>query len=367
VFVGTSDGGVFASTIGGSTWTATSTGLTDTNILDIEIDQAQATQGSYTDIYVATPSGLFISTTTGSRWQLDNTGLAGQSTRVVSGFGSQKVYGLSNNNRLGLNQKLKNKTIIDVWSSYKSPSHTGKSNIKDPEYFKKFRDMICGAHFLKAERRGKNILIHLSNDHTILIHMKMTGHLLYGQYDFDPKTNTWRADEDGPLQDPFNQHIRLVFSVANATSNIKSENENTNREKNKSRQSETCQLAFSDLRKFAKVFVFPTKELATLPDLVHIGPEPLEKNFTYDEFKTRLQRWPNRPIKQILMDQTAVAGIGNIYSDEMLWAAGIHPLSHIPAIPEKLLQLLFKEMKLVLDRGIYFGGDSESDFWKHSR
>jgi formamidopyrimidine-DNA glycosylase len=222
--------------------------------------------------------------------------------------------------------------------------------------------MICGAHFLKAERRGKNILIHLSNDHTILIHMKMTGHLLYGQYDFDPKTNTWRADEDGPLQDPFNQHIRLVFSVANATSNIKSENENTNREKNKSRQSETCQLAFSDLRKFAKVFVFPTKELATLPDLVHIGPEPLEKNFTYDEFKTRLQRWPNRPIKQILMDQTAVAGIGNIYSDEMLWAAGIHPLSHIPAIPEKLLQLLFKEMKLVLDRGIYFGGDSESDY-----
>lgn len=254
---------------------------------------------------------------------------------------------------LGLNQKLKNKVITDVWSSYKSPSHAGKSNIKNLEYFKKFREMVCSAHFLKAERRGKNILIHLSNELTILIHMKMTGHLLYGRYVFDAKTNGWRAVLVGPLQDPFNQHIRLVFSVVDRTKISATKTTS---------QPSTHQLAFSDLRKFAKVFVFPTKEISTLPDLVHIGPEPLEKSFTYDEFKTRLHRWPNRPIKQILMDQTVVAGIGNIYSDEMLWAAGIHPLSRIPAIPEKLLRLLFKEMKLVLDRGIYFGGDSESDY-----
>ncbi len=237
----------------------------------------------------------------------------------------------------GLNRRLKNKTITDVWSSYNSPSHAGKSNIKNVHYFKNFRKAVSGAKFARAERRGKNVLIHLSNGHTVLIHMKMTGHLLYGKYEL--VSGTWLPREKGPLQDPYNQYIRLVFSL-----------------------SDKKQLVFSDLRKFGKVFVFPTKETALLPDLALLGPEPLEKSFTYEQFRERLLRWPTRPIKQVLMDQSVVAGIGNIYSDEMLWTASIHPLSRAPAVPEKLLRSLFKEMKLVLERGIRFGGDSESDY-----
>lgn len=258
----------------------------------------------------------------------------------------------------GLNEKLKHQRITDVWSDYKSSAHTGKENIKNVSYFKKFRDAVVGADFLKAERRGKNILIHLSKEtpdglllQTILIHMKMTGHLLYGKYELNAKTNVWRATENGPLQDPFNQWIRLVFTLSDSTG-----------AKKKISKSTTTHLAFSDLRKFAKVFVFPTSELAALPDLAHIGPEPLDPHFTFEEFKKRLTRWPTRPIKQVLMDQTVIAGIGNIYSDEMLWSAGIHPLSRTPKIPEKILRQLFKAMKLVLDRGIHFGGDSESDY-----
>jgi ligand-binding sensor domain-containing protein len=129
VFVGTSDGGVFASTISGSNWTATSTGLTDTNILDIEIDQAQATQGSYTDIYVATPSGIFISTTTGASWQLDNTGIAGQSTRVVSGFGSQKIYSLSSNNRIYSSNIHSASHVYESWSSIFNGSGTTTNDV----------------------------------------------------------------------------------------------------------------------------------------------------------------------------------------------------------------------------------------------
>ncbi len=243
----------------------------------------------------------------------------------------------------GLNKKLKGKKIIDVWSSYDSPSHKGKPNIKNVHYFKNFRQAVVGAKFLKAERRGKNILIHLSNGHTVLIHMKMTGHLLYGQYKFgNSGGNTvgfWRATDDGPLQNPRNQYIRLVFSL-----------------------SDKKHLAFSDLRKFGKVLVFPTKKLGLLPDLADLGPEPLEKSFTYKKFLERLARWPKRAIKQILMDQSVIAGIGNIYSDEMLWASGIHPVSFASKIPEKYLKSLFKEMKLVLARGIHFGGDSESDY-----
>jgi formamidopyrimidine-DNA glycosylase len=62
------------------------------------------------------------------------------------------------------------------------------------------------------------------------------------------------------------------------------------------------------------------------------------------------------------MEQTIIVGIGNIYSDEMLWSAGIHPLSHPTAVPEKVLRVLFKSMKRVLTRGIDFGGDSDSDY-----
>lgn len=237
----------------------------------------------------------------------------------------------------GLNLRLKNKKIVDVWSDYDSPFHKGKPNIKNVRYFKNFRKSVSGAKFLKAERRGKNILIHLSNGRSVLIHMKMTGHFMHGRYAF--KNNAWRAEKDGPLRDPRNQYIRLVFSL-----------------------SDRKHLVFSDLRKFGKIFAFPTKELALLPDIARLGPEPLEKSFTRERFKERLARFPSRPIKQTLMDQSVIAGIGNIYSDEMLWASGIHPLSAATKIPKRHLESLYKEMRLALTRGIHFGGDSESDY-----
>jgi len=239
----------------------------------------------------------------------------------------------------GLNRVLRNKKILDVWSNYNSAFHKNKPNIKNVHYFTDFKKKVFGATFLKAERRGKNILIHLSNGSTILIHMKMTGHLLYGKYRYVPKEKIWCAEEAGPLQDPYNQHIRLVFNLSNKK-----------------------HLAFSDLRKFGKVFVFPTKELHALQDLSTLGPEPLEKNFTLEQFEERILRRPRAPIKSVLMDQKIIAGIGNIYSDEMLWASSIHPLSRSTCIPKAFVKLLFKEMKIVLANGISFGGDSDSDY-----
>ncbi len=239
----------------------------------------------------------------------------------------------------GLNRKLKNLSITDIWSGYDSSFHKGKKNIKDTQYFKNFKRTVVGSTFLGAKRRGKNILISLSNNQTILIHMKMTGHLLYGNYSFNKKQNKWVTTEKGPLEDPFNQHIRLVFSLSNGKF-----------------------LSFSDVRKFAKIFVFPTTEIDTLPDLTHIGPEPLEKSFTLEKFKERLTLRPNWPIKQTLLDQGVIAGIGNIYSDEMLWGSCIHPLSKTSKIPTTFIKDLFQEMIVVLEKGINFGGDSDSDY-----
>jgi len=96
--------------------------------------------------------------------------------------------------------------------------------------------------------------------------------------------------------------------------------------------------------------------------LKNIGPEPLDKNFTFEKFIERLKIKQNGYIKTILMDQFIIAGIGNIYSDEMLWMAGIHPESKSGYIPISKLKLLYESMKKVLNKGIDFGGDSMSDY-----
>ena len=215
----------------------------------------------------------------------------------------------------GLNRVMKGAKISDVWSSYNSRFHAGKENIKNVHYFKNFRAAVSGAKFIRAERRGKNVLIHLSNKHTVLIHMKMTGHLLYGKYEFKAAENKWSAKKlpsQKALQDPFNQFIRLVFSLSNGK-----------------------HLAFSDLRKFGKVFMFPTSEMNRLPDISSLGPEPLAPEFTLKIFSAQLEKRRNTPIKQALMDQTLIAGTGNIYSDEILFESSVHPLSKFQKIPQK--------------------------------
>ena len=130
VFAGTSDAGVFVSTIGGTSWTATSTGLTDLDVLDLKIDQSQVTQqGSFTNLYVATPSGIFISTTTGSRWQLDNSGLSGQPKKLVTSFTNGKIYALTNGNKVYSSDLYSVSTIMESWSPIFDANGTTTSDI----------------------------------------------------------------------------------------------------------------------------------------------------------------------------------------------------------------------------------------------
>ena len=219
----------------------------------------------------------------------------------------------------GLNRTVRNRKIVEVSTSYKSAYHAGKDNIKNPAFFKKFKEIVEGRKILKAERRAKNVLIHLSGGHTIIAHMKMTGHFVYDRPNY-----------------PF---VRLQFNLDNAKT-----------------------LALSDMRKFAKVTLVNTADVNKSMHLEHLGPEPLEKNFQFPNFNLQLHKRPKAKIKTALMDQTLIAGIGNIYSDEILWRAGVHPLSAVSKIPAKNFKLMFAAMKKVLKEGIDFGGDSMSDY-----
>jgi len=239
----------------------------------------------------------------------------------------------------GLNKTVRGKVIKSAWTDYKSGHTMHKESIKNPEYFQKFKKRVVGNKILRAERRAKNILIYLSNQKVILIHMKMTGHLLYGSYAFQKKQKKWAPTEYGPLQDPFNQFIHLVFSLNNGK-----------------------HLAFSDVRKFAKVVLLKQEDLLHSPHLSHLGPEPLDPSFTPKIFYARLSKKPNGKIKQILMDQSVVSGIGNIYSDEILWASSIHPLSLVKNLTVKHIQSIWKYAQQILKKGIDFKGDSLSDY-----
>lgn len=234
----------------------------------------------------------------------------------------------------GINSTVKGLIIKDVWTDFNSSHKMFAETIKNPEYFKKFKKALLGKKILRAERRAKNILIH-TDGLSILIHMKMTGHVMYGTYMYDKKNNSWSPTAGQPaLADPFNRFVHLVFSFDNGK-----------------------HLVLCDMRKFAKVTLLEDTKM-----LEDHGPEPLSPDFTKDVFLKNIQTYPNRAIKTTLMDQSLVAGIGNIYSDEILFASKILPWHPVGKLDKAKLSEIYKHIKPILLKGIDFGGDSTSDY-----
>jgi formamidopyrimidine-DNA glycosylase len=243
----------------------------------------------------------------------------------------------------GLAKVLPSLSITHIWSDMWSTSTLAKNTIKDRSYFPYFKKYTLNQKVLGVRRRAKHILVDLENGFTVVIHMKMTGHLMYGKYKENKKYNgkewSWiPVKKDLPLHDPYNRHIHVVFSLSNSN-----------------------HLVFCDSRKFGTIVVEKTNSLHT-GRLSHLGPEPLEQSFNLTSFKERLLKSPSRATKTVLMDQSIISGIGNIYSDEMLHRAHILPTRTVKSLRDKEISLLFTSMKKVLMKGIDFGGDSTSDY-----
>lgn len=219
----------------------------------------------------------------------------------------------------GLNKTVKGKKILGIWTDYRSTHKMHADSVKNKKFFQEFEKRVIGKTILNAERRAKNILIHLSSDETVLVHMKMTGHFIFDRPDYP--------------------HIRLRFDLSGGK-----------------------HLYFSDMRRFAKITVLKTNEVEASRHLEGLGPEPLDPKFKVKDFELRVLRKPKGKIKTVLMDPSVVAGIGNIYSDEILWHAGVHPESLVSNIPKKKIEEMFTWTKTLLKKGIDFGGDSMSDY-----
>ena len=229
-----------------------------------------------------------------------------------------------------LKKKVLGRAFIDVWTDF-------PKMIKKPKDFKDFVKEIKRRKIENIGRRGKNILFELSGGKTLLIHQKLTGHLLFGKW--RQKDGEWRAEVPGPLaEDPMNRFLHLIFWLDDGQ-----------------------MLSLSDLRKFAKAELWDSNKLNQSEEIKSLGPEPLGKSFTFEKFQACLKN-EKRKIKQVLIDQTVIAGIGNIYSDEILWRAKIHPFKDVSKLTEEELKKIYQAMKKILGKAIEVKGESISDF-----
>ena len=185
----------------------------------------------------------------------------------------------------------------------------------------------------KITRRGKGIIINLSHDLTILIHLKMTGQLIY-----IPNAKKGRLNFGHPTDDFTNTmpstHTRVWFELTKGN------------------------LYFNDQRRFGWVKLTPTKDVPKDKFFSKLGIEPFDKNFTPAFLYKAIQRHPKSNIKAIILDQSLVTGIGNIYSDEALFYARLKPTRLGKSITKADTTKLVSAIKKVLTKGIKYSGTS---------
>jgi len=197
-----------------------------------------------------------------------------------------------------------------------------------------FRKTIKGRKIQKIERRAKYILLHLSGDKTLILHLGMTGRLL-----LHPKKEKGQVINLKTKKKEPDRFIRGQFFL------------------NKNRT-----LDFSDLRLFGRVYLVDTATLLQKEPIKKLGIDPLSKDFTYSLFAEQLKKRKGK-VKTILMDQTFLAGIGNIYSDEILFEAKIHPLSPVQSLKPSQTKALYSAIKKILKKGVKYRGTSDSDYF----
>ncbi len=197
-------------------------------------------------------------------------------------------------------------------------------------------DTLCQASVMDVSRRGKYIVVHLLKCGTslcLVAHLRMTGRLMAYER---PQSSS--PDFPDSLLD---KHSRVLFMLGERKDSTAS-----------------CALVFHDVRKFGRLFAGTEEDLALWPSWTKLGPEPLEMG----EEAFVLAMKGKRAIKKVLLDQTRLAGVGNIYTDESLFAAGIHPSSIADSVPAEKLRLLYRELCRILLLSIDECGSSIRDY-----
>lgn len=223
-----------------------------------------------------------------------------------------------------LNRKVVGTRIVSFWTDW-------PKSIKYP-LLPSFKKQIKGLKIQKVERVGKNVLFHLSTNKALLVHQKMTGHLMVGKWDI--KKGKAQSLLKGALEERVNQYIHAIWGLDNG-----------------------YQIALSDMRKFAKIIFGEKEKVFEVGSIHQLGPDALDPKLSFKEFQKIINR-RTKSIKQTLMDPSVIAGIGNIYADDILWRAKIHPARPSNSIKNEELKKIFSSMKFILKKAVKLRGSS---------
>jgi len=213
--------------------------------------------------------------------------------------------------------------------------------------FSVFKKSIIQKRIKRVRRRGKYLLIDLSGGmnrmvhtggKTILVHLGMTGNFLFGRSTDCSREPPGQRVSESEFDD---KHDRLIFRFYGSDE----------------------QLRYNDLRKFGKMKVFNTAKERTIPELKKLGPEALEIKFS--EFIEIFRRRKGK-IKSALLNQQIIAGLGNIYADESLFEAKIHPEQKADKLNPKKLRRLHQAIQKILKKAIKAGGSSIENYYNIS-
>ena len=280
--------------------------------------------------------------------------------------------------------------ITDFWSDREKP-------VNQAGGISKFKKEIVGKKIVGITRRAKFIVIDIEGDSlrrlrlakgrlcradgrslwshvaeaaladgarstgkSLFIHQKISGHLMYGHWKLKVKSEKlkvgigkqkkeqiWTSVISGPLkEDRQNQYIRYIWTLNNG-----------------------CQIAMSDVRRFSRVILVKDRDVSKLKEIRNLGPEPLEISFSqfkslfrFTTSKQMAYKQKRGRLKPVLMDPFFIVGIGNIYSDEILWDAGYHPLSRVENLKESDLKKIYNSTLKILKLAIKYKGDSMDDY-----
>ena len=228
--------------------------------------------------------------------------------------------------RRGLEALLPGTKIQSVKHDWKKSFPNAPADVKQ---------FLIGAKIKTIRRRGKVLIIDLDSAYSLVIHLKMTGQMVYVSDTARFGAGHPSGSLIGRLPD---KSTRVTFVLDKGS------------------------LYFNDQRKFGWVRLLPTIEVENIDFFKKIGPEPLAADFTIAQFIERLKRRAKTSIKAALLDQTVIAGVGNIYADEALFAARIHPAKRVNDVSPAKLKKLFIEMRTVLELSIEKGGSTDRNY-----
>ncbi|MHB8840667.1 MAG: DNA-formamidopyrimidine glycosylase [Candidatus Aquicultor sp.] len=179
-----------------------------------------------------------------------------------------------------------------------------------------FVERVSGAEFTAVSRRAKYLVANLSNGYSLVIHLKISGQLLYV-----------------PKNDPIKDYTHVIFNLDDGK-----------------------QLRLRDVNSFTSIQLIKTSDIPAFFAHQKLGPEPLNPGFNYDAFKTIMRRHPRARIKPLLLDQHFLAGIGNIYADEILFFARIRPDKRVSELSELEVRRIYEGIKRILPEAIRHRG-----------